>query len=174
MGRDQSGTGAGARTAWRIIARNSSEKMMIFADQITDEKYRLLGFSPDGMSMTLTIESVSICAVEYPVKCVVLIFTSIKPRTASHYEVSLPESCSVEQIAGLIYANIVQNFRDSATAFKGHFRKLGLSLSRRFLNENLSARVESTPTKFQFRLTRLVAGCRRRCRIPKHPPSSCP
>jgi hypothetical protein len=101
---------------------------MIFADQSTDEKYRLLGFSPDGLSMTLTIESVSICAVEYPVKCVVLIFTSIKPRTACHYEASLPESCGVEQIAGLIYANIAENFRDSAAACKVHFQKLGLPL----------------------------------------------
>jgi hypothetical protein len=70
---------------------------MTFADQGTDEKYRLLGFSADGLSMKLTIGSVSIHAVEHPIKGVVLIFESITPRTMRQYETSLPERCSVSR-----------------------------------------------------------------------------
>ena len=78
--------------------------------------------------MKLTIDCVSICAVEYPVKRVALIFTFIRPRTVSHYQASLPESCSVEQVAGLIYVNIADNFRDSAEMYETHFQNLGLPL----------------------------------------------
>jgi len=63
-----------------------------------------------------------------PFKGVALTFESFTPRTMCQYEVSLPECCSVEQIAGLIYVNIAQNFRDSAAMCKAHFQKLGLPL----------------------------------------------
>jgi hypothetical protein len=42
----------------------------------------------------------------HPFKGVVLSLESVKPRTMCQYEVSLPEHCSVEQIAGLICVNI--------------------------------------------------------------------
>lgn len=72
--------------------------------------------------------AVSIYAVELPFRGIALIFESVTPRTMCQYEVSLPEHCSVEQIAGLIYVNIVQNFRGSAEMYKAHFQKLGLPL----------------------------------------------
>jgi hypothetical protein len=82
---------------------------------------------PD-VSLKIKIGDVSINAVEHPFKGVVLIFRSITPRTMCQYEVSLPERSSAEQIAGLIYVNVAENFRDSAAMFKAHFQKLGLTL----------------------------------------------
>jgi hypothetical protein len=102
--------------------------MKVFSSPSTDEKYRQLGFSPVDLSMKLTIGNVSIDAVEHPMKGVVLIFECITPRTLCQYETSLPERCSVEQIAGLIYVNITLNFRDNAKVCKAHFQKLGLPL----------------------------------------------
>lgn len=100
--------------------------MKFFSDPGTAEKYRQLGFSPADLSLRLIIGDLSIYALEHPFKGVVLIFESITPRTMCQYEVSLPEHCSVEQVAGLIYVNIAQNFRGSAEIFKAHFEKLGL------------------------------------------------
>jgi hypothetical protein len=100
--------------------------MELFSDPGTAEKYRQLGFSAADLSMKLAIGDVSVYAVGHPLKGVALIFESITPRTMCQYEVSLPERCSVEQIAGLIYVNIVQNFRASAEMYKAHFQKLGL------------------------------------------------
>lgn len=74
------------------------------------------------------IGNVSIYAVEHPFKGVALTFESITSRTMCQYEVSLPERCSAEQIAGLIYVNISENFRDDAAMCKSHFQKLGLTL----------------------------------------------
>jgi hypothetical protein len=102
--------------------------MTIFSVPSTDEKYRDLGFSPVDLSMRLTIGDVSILAVEHPIKGVVLIFEYITPRTMCQYETSLPEVCSVEQIAGLIYVNIALNFGDTADRCKAYFQELGLSL----------------------------------------------
>ncbi len=102
--------------------------MKLFSDPSTDEKYRQLGFSPADLSVRLTMGDVSIFAVEHPFRGVVLIFESITPRSMCQYEVSLPEHCSAEQIAGLIFVNIAQNFRGSAEMCKAHFEKLGLPL----------------------------------------------
>ena len=102
--------------------------MKFFSDASTDEKYYRLGFSAADFSLKITIGDVSISAVEHPFKGVALIFKSITPRTMCQYEVSLPERCSAEQIAGLIYVNVAENFRDSAAMFKAHFQKLGLTL----------------------------------------------
>ena len=102
--------------------------MKLFADSSTTEKYRRLGFSVDASSLKITIGSVAIYAVGHPFKGVALIFESIAPRTMCQYEVSLPEHCSLEQIAGLIYINIAQNFDDSEAICKAHFQGLGISL----------------------------------------------
>ena len=102
--------------------------MKFFANSSTDKKYSGLGFAAADSSMKLTIGSVSIHAVRQPFNGVALIFESITPRTACQYEVSLPEHCSVEQIAGLIYVNITLNFGDSEAMCKTHFQKLGLTL----------------------------------------------
>ena len=102
--------------------------MKFFSDPSTAEKYYRLGFSVADLSLRITLGDVSIYAVEHPIKGVALSFKSITPRTMCHYEVFLPERCSVEQIAGLIYVNIAENFRDSGAIFKAHFQKLGLKL----------------------------------------------
>ena len=102
--------------------------MKPFSNPSTAEKYCQLGFSTADLSLRLTIGNVSIHAVEHPYKGVALIFESTTPRTMCQYEVSIPERCSVEQIAGLIYVNVVQNFRGSAEMYKAHFQKLGLPL----------------------------------------------
>jgi hypothetical protein len=102
--------------------------MNLFSEPGTAEKYYRLGFSDDGLSLKLTIGCVSINAVEYPGKNVALFFSSVGPRTVYQYDTFLPESCSIEQIAGLIYVNIAENFRTSAEMFKVHFQKLGLPL----------------------------------------------
>jgi hypothetical protein len=99
-----------------------------FLDQSAAEKYYQLGFSDAGFSLKLTVGRVSINAVEHPFKGVVLIFESITTRTMCQYEASLPVFCSKEQIAGLIYVNIAQNFRDHQQMFKNHFQTRGLPL----------------------------------------------
>lgn len=96
--------------------------MKPFSNPSTAEKYRQLGFSPADLSVRLAIGDVSIHVVEHPYKGVGLIFESITPRTMCQYEVSLPERCSVEQIACLIYVNVVQNFRGSAEMYRAHFQ----------------------------------------------------
>lgn len=102
--------------------------MDLFSNPGTAEKYRQLGFSAADHSLKLTIGDVSIYAVEHSFKGTALTFESFRPRTICQYEVSLPESCSAEQIATLIYVNVAQNFRGSAEICKAHFQKLGLPL----------------------------------------------
>ena len=102
--------------------------MRTFIDPSTDEKYRKLGFREDRLCMKLTIGNVSVRAVEHPFKGVALFFESYTPRTMCQYESSLPTSCSVEKIAGLIYLNIAHNFRESKDAWKSHFEVLGVPL----------------------------------------------
>jgi hypothetical protein len=99
-----------------------------FRDPITAEKYCRLGFLAADLCLRLKIGDVSICAVGHPFNGVALIFESVTTRTACQYEVFLPELCSVEQIAGLIYVNITKNFSSSREIYKAHFEKLGLHL----------------------------------------------
>jgi hypothetical protein len=105
------------------MSENSS-----FLDQRAAEKYYQLGFSDAEFSLKLTIGSVSINAVEHPFNGIILIFESITARTMCQYESSLPVFCSKEQIAGLIYVNIAENFRDHKLMFKNHFQSRGLPL----------------------------------------------
>src|SRR5262249_12547890 len=102
--------------------------MRIFSKPDVDEKYRKLGFTLSDLSLKLTVGNVSVYAVEHLWKGVVLTFESITRRSMCQYEVSLPEKCSVEQIAGLIYINIAQNHRVTAPAWKAHFQQLGIAL----------------------------------------------
>jgi len=92
------------------------------------EKYRQLGFAPAGISLELKVSDVSVSAVEHPWKGVALFFESYMIRSMCQYESSVPTNCSVEQIAGLIYINVAQNFPDSAAQFKAHFQALGIPL----------------------------------------------
>jgi len=67
-------------------------------------------------------------AVEHLWKGVVLTFESFTSRSMCQYNVSLPEKCSREQIAGLIYMNIASNHRDSVAVWRSHFEQLGVPL----------------------------------------------
>jgi len=112
----------------QLQAVSTKNGMKVFSNPRTAEKLRQLGFSAAELSLRLTIGEVSIYAIEHPFKGIALTLESFTPRTMCQYEVSLPEHCSVEQIAGLIYVNIAQNFRGSAEMCKSHFQKLGLPL----------------------------------------------
>ena len=96
----------------------------------TAQRYYRLGFSliERELCLRLKIGNVSISAVEQTWRGIVLTFEQFTPRTMRHYESCLPESCSVEQIAGLIYLNIAQNFRDNAATCKAYFQDLGITL----------------------------------------------
>jgi hypothetical protein len=98
---------------------------LVFANPNTNEKYRKLGFLPDGLFLKLTVGNVSVYAGDHLFKGMALIFESFARRSICQYEVTLPEKCSVEQIAGPIYLNVTQNFRDAKEAFRTHFEKLG-------------------------------------------------
>jgi hypothetical protein len=82
----------------------------------------------DGLSLRLTVGDVSIFAVEHPWKGVLLTFECIQPRRMAQFNVSCPAKCTMEQIAGLLYLNVVSNFRESGAAFKSHFERMGIPL----------------------------------------------
>lgn len=86
------------------------------------------GICPDGLSLKLTVGGVSLYAVEHPWKGATITLESYTARTTTQYSVACPTKCSTEQIAGLIYMNVAQNFRHSAEAFKEHFKKFGIPL----------------------------------------------
>jgi hypothetical protein len=100
----------------------------MFTNPKTNEKYRKIGFLPDGLFLKLTVGNVSVCAGDHLFKGVALTFESFTRRSISQSEVTLPEKCSVEQIAGLIYINVAQNFRDDKETFRAHFEIVGIPL----------------------------------------------
>lgn len=102
--------------------------MRLFSDSSTEEKYRELGFLPAGLSLRLTIGRVSIYATAHPLKGAILAFESSTGRSMCLYEVCLPERCGTEQIAGIIYVNILQNFQDSAEACRTYFQMMRIPL----------------------------------------------
>ncbi len=102
--------------------------MKIFSNPDVESKYLRLGFAPSDLSFKLSVGNVSVYAVEHLWKGVVLTFESFTSRSMCQYDVSLPEKCSVEQIAGLIYMNISANYRESAGAWKSYFEQLGVPL----------------------------------------------
>lgn len=93
-----------------------------------EANYRRLGFAPDDLCFKLCVGNVSVYAVEHLWKGVVLTFESFSSRSICQYSVSLPEKCSVEQIAGLIYMNVSSNHRESAAAWRHHFEQIGVPL----------------------------------------------
>ena len=101
--------------------------MKCFANPATAYKYDRLGFRQSGIFLRLRIGNVTVDAVEHP-KGVRLTFEMITTRSMSQYEAFLPENCSLEQIAGLIYANIAKNNRDNSAICRAHFEALGLPL----------------------------------------------
>ena len=104
--------------------------MKPISNSATAQKYDRLGFLlvEREYCLRLTLGNISISGVEHPWNGVRLTFESFTARTMHQHESCLPERCSVEQIAGLIYVNVVQNFRDRAPMFKAHFQLLGIPL----------------------------------------------
>jgi hypothetical protein len=97
----------------------------IFHNPTTEAKFRQLGFAQDGLFFKLRLGDVTVYAAEHPLKGLSLTFESFTPRTMCQYEATLPEFCSAEKIAGLIYVNIRQNFADSKDIWKTHLEHLG-------------------------------------------------
>lgn len=89
-----------------------------------ETKLRPLGFVKGSLGFELTIGTVVICAAENPWKGVVLIFTSIQSRTMTQFDVAFPARCSIEQIAALIYVNLLTALREHAPACREHFEAL--------------------------------------------------
>ena len=77
--------------------------------------------------MELRIGNVQLSAGEHPWRGVVLL-TCITPRTMAQFDIAVPTACSAEQIAELIYTNIVLNFREEAEICKRHFEARGMLL----------------------------------------------
>jgi hypothetical protein len=100
----------------------------MFSDPSTAGKYRRLGFLPEGLFLKLTLGNVTVCVGEHLFHGVALTLESFSSRSVCQYEVTLPEKCSIEQIAGLIYLNVAQNLRESKDAFRIHFARLGIGL----------------------------------------------
>jgi hypothetical protein len=101
-----------------------------FTNPKTAEKYRKLGFLSAGLSVKLTIGSVSVYASEHPFKGVLLIFEEFTGRRICQYESTLLEECGIEQIAGLIYLNVAHNFHHASEEFRNHFSNLGIPLPK--------------------------------------------
>lgn len=102
--------------------------MRFFSDESVAAKYERLGFSAQGLLLELKVGNVSISAAEHPWRGVVLMFQGFEPRSMCQLEAQLPTRCSVEQIAGLIYLNIAQNFRADRDACKKYFEAIGIPL----------------------------------------------
>lgn len=100
----------------------------MFTNPNTNEKYRKLGFLPDGLFLKLTVGNVPVYAGDHLFKGMALTFESFTRRSICQYEVTLPEKCSAEQVAWLIYLNVMQNLRDAKEAFRAHFENLGIPL----------------------------------------------
>jgi len=101
---------------------------MGFSDKALQAKYASLGFTPSDLGMGLQVGAVKLEAVEHPFKGVVVFFSGSTKRSMTQYEAGVAKACSVEQVAGLIYANVAMNFRDDAEAFKDHLSTLGIPL----------------------------------------------
>lgn len=91
-----------------------------------EQKLTQLGFSPKGLGMELTIGSCKIQVVDGPM--LMISMSSFSPRTICSYDVKCPTFCSKEQIAGLIYMNVVMNFPNDAESLKAHLQSLGIPL----------------------------------------------
>jgi hypothetical protein len=102
--------------------------MKIFSNAEVERRYLSLGFIHSDLFFKLSVGNVTVYAVEHLWKGVVLTFELFTSRSMCQYEVSLPQKCSVEQIAGLIYVNIAESHRESAGAWKSHFESLGVPL----------------------------------------------
>ena len=99
-----------------------------FSDPNTEAKYLSLGFVPEGPSLNLSVGKVSVYATGHPWKGAVLVLESVSPGTMTQYDIACPTKCSAQQIAGLIYMNIAQKFRDSKDAWKTYFDALEVAL----------------------------------------------
>ncbi len=97
---------------------------MSFADATLTEKYKRLGFKPEGFGMELQIGSVKLSAVEHPWKGVVIFFTELASRTACQTEIAMPNVASLEQIAGIIYSNFKSSFEENAATCKRYFQEI--------------------------------------------------
>jgi hypothetical protein len=92
---------------------------MSFENHYVESKFRQIGFTPRGLAaLEVIIGTVKLTAMEHPFFGVALWFASVAGRSAAQFEITMPVSASVEQIAGLIYANFSYVFPDEVEVCK--------------------------------------------------------
>jgi hypothetical protein len=99
---------------------------MHFTNSKVEAKYEALGFRPEGLGMFLEIGRLRIQAVEHPYKGIALFLNSVSGRTAGQVETCAPAQASIEQIACLIYVNVLKCLRAEAEACRRYFENLDL------------------------------------------------
>lgn len=92
------------------------------------QNYVRLGFVPDQLSLTLKVGCVELKALDYPFGGIALFFSGVRSDAAAQFEIRVPNLCSPEMVAGMIYANIARVFPKDAPIWKGYFQKLNLPL----------------------------------------------
>jgi hypothetical protein len=101
---------------------------MTFSNAAVEANYRRLGFVPDGATLKLRVGPVRLTAIQHPLGGVEVVFTVVEPDMAAQFEIWLPDHCSTELIAGMIYSNIAKNLGEDAMTWKRHFQDLKVPL----------------------------------------------
>ena len=93
-----------------------------------EHNYTALGFVWDQLSLKLKVGCVELTALDYPFGGIALFFTSVRSRSATQFEIRLPNRLSSEMVAGMIYVNVARIFPEDAPIWKRHFQNLKLPL----------------------------------------------
>jgi hypothetical protein len=101
---------------------------MVLSREEDEHNYLRLGFVPDQLCLKLKVGCVELTALNYPFGGVALFFTGVRADAAAQFEIRLPSLCSLEMVAGMIYANIARVFPKDAPIWKRHFQSLKLPL----------------------------------------------
>ena len=101
---------------------------MVLRRQEDEQKYLALGFVPDQLCLMLKVGCVELKALDYPLGGIALFFSGVGRDEAAFFEIKLPNLCSEEMVAGMIYVNIARAFPKDAAIWKRHFQNLKLPL----------------------------------------------
>jgi hypothetical protein len=101
---------------------------MILCSAELESNYCRLGFVPEDLRLKLKVGHVELTAIQYPLGGVAVFFTGVRRDAAAQFEINLPVVCSLELIAGMIYANIAMIFPEDAPIWKRYFQGLKVRL----------------------------------------------
>ncbi len=101
---------------------------MVLRQEQDEHNYLGLGFLPDQLCLKLKVGCVEVKALDYPLGGIALFFSGVGRDEAAFFEIRLPNLCSTELVAGMIYANIARAFPKDAPIWKRHFQSLRLPL----------------------------------------------